>query len=191
MAKPSGAVLNTLSVEERAAVLTALMDERPELRETAERLAAARVGSVDRDEVAEQVRLELGDIPLDEFAACSGRQRGQGYVEPHEAAWELVEGRLQPYIDDLYRRTRLGMTQAARELGLGILEGLAACPDPPEAGSVLAYAGEDTIWDLVQWVRSALSEAACRCPPTPSTRSAQSGQTLRKGPSRLPAARRY
>jgi hypothetical protein len=33
---------------------------------------------------------------------------GGGYVEPHEAAYELLAEVVQPYVDDLERRARAG-----------------------------------------------------------------------------------
>jgi len=55
--------------------------------------------------------------------AHAGRTR-YGYVEPTEAAWWLLEQALEPWLEDVARRARLGLEGAPRQLGLAILEGL-------------------------------------------------------------------
>lgn len=47
-----------------------------------------------------------------------------GYVEPTEAAWSLLEGAVEPWLEDITRRASLGLIEAARGLGLGILQAL-------------------------------------------------------------------
>ncbi len=47
-----------------------------------------------------------------------------GYVEPTEAAWSLLEGAVEPWLEDISRRASLGLIEAARGLGLGILQAL-------------------------------------------------------------------
>ena len=50
-----------------------------------------------------------------------------GYVHPVEAADEILDEALQPFLDDLQRRADLGMEAAATEIAAGILLGLYNC----------------------------------------------------------------
>jgi hypothetical protein len=149
-------VYDHLDERERAAVLAALLDERPELQAEVERLAAALLGNVRVESVAVEVRSLLVELGLADLAVRAGRQPGGGYVHETDAAYELVEGAVRPFVDDLRRRARLGMHEAGAKLALGVLTGLYRCRDPRD-GTVLAYAGTDTPEELAAWV---VSEAA-------------------------------
>jgi hypothetical protein len=50
-------------------------------------------------------------------------------VHPVEAAAEILDEELEPFLTDLERRAKLGMETAAVELGVGILLGLYQCRD--------------------------------------------------------------
>jgi hypothetical protein len=63
-------------------------------------------------------------LHLRDLAGRAGRQWGGGYVEPHEAAYELLAEVVQPYLDDLERRARARSQHAATEIGLSLLLGL-------------------------------------------------------------------
>lgn len=140
-----------LDAVERAAVLADLLAERPDLHDDVERLAAAHLGTNSADGVAGDLEWALMDIPLEDLAARAGRQPGRGYVHETDAAYELVERAFQPFADDMLRRARLGMTDAAAEIAIGILAGLYDRRDAPD-GSVLAYAGPGTPRELARWV---------------------------------------
>jgi hypothetical protein len=99
--------------------LEELLAARPELREQAEAMARDRLVDEDR----------AGDHP------------GRGYVDPGEAAYEIFDEALQPFLDDLTRRGELDMTAAAVELAVGILCGLYACRDAGSE-SLLEYAAD-------------------------------------------------
>ncbi len=66
-------------------------------------------------------------------------------MHENEAASEILEELLQPELDDLARRAALGPHDAARQIALGLLRGLASCRDDVEDGTVLAYAGPDDV----------------------------------------------
>ncbi len=123
--------LNALSVAEKGELLDKLLTVRPELREQAEDLAAQRLVDEDRTAVADDVESALRYHDIDELNGRAGYHPGRGYVDPGEAADEILDEALQPFLDDLARRGELGMAAAA-ELAVGILCGLYACR---EAGS--------------------------------------------------------
>jgi hypothetical protein len=41
----------------------------------------------------------------------------------------MLDETVQPYLEDLERRARIGAVQAAQEIGFGVLMGLYACRD--------------------------------------------------------------
>jgi hypothetical protein len=61
------------------------------------------------------------DLDLDDLDAGA---RPGGYVEPSEAAWEVVGKALKPYLDDLERRITLRHEDEAFEVCKGIVAGL-------------------------------------------------------------------
>ncbi|MGH9010182.1 MAG: hypothetical protein ACRDYF_10100, partial [Acidimicrobiia bacterium] len=126
-----------MNPSEQAEVLALLLAERPELRADAERLAARYLEEVSSEAVADEVVSALENLSLDDLAARAGRRPGWGYVHENEAALELLVEGLQPFVDDIGRRARLGTAAAATSVALGTLAGLFQCRTP-EDGTVLA-----------------------------------------------------
>jgi hypothetical protein len=86
--------------------LTALLQAHPELLAEAELLAAGFLSQGDRHAVAEDVADELRALHLSQLADRAGPQWGGGYVDPNEAADEMLDEVVQPYLEDLERRAR-------------------------------------------------------------------------------------
>jgi hypothetical protein len=135
-------VLASLTPIERGLVLEALLVAHPELSDEAEALASGLLSSPSAEQVAFEVDLVLTGIPLEDLAARAGRVPGRGYVHETDAAWELIEEALAPFLADLERRIALGFLDAAATVAVGIVAGLFRVREP-SPGSVLAYAGED------------------------------------------------
>ncbi len=149
MPKPGTGALESLSAVERDSILTALLRSHPELLAEAERLAAGLLARQDRDAVAESVAAELRALHLGQLADRAGPQWEGGYVDPTEAADELLYEAVQPYLEDLKPRARIGAVEAAREIGLGVLTGLYACRGEDDNDRVLTHAGmPDAVDDL-------------------------------------------
>lgn len=138
----SGDVLTSLTPIERGLVLDALLVAHPDLSDEAEALASGLLSSPSTEQVAFEVELALTGIPLEDLAARAGRVPGRGYVHETDAAWELIEEALAPFMADLRRRIALGFGDAAATVAVGIVAGLYRLREPAP-GSVLAYAGED------------------------------------------------
>jgi hypothetical protein len=133
-------VLTVLGDDEKAAVLDELVAGDTRVRETAADAARRRLRAVDPQLVAESVLEAVVGPDHEELAAHAGRTR-HGYVEPTEAAWMLLERAIEPWIEDIARRTALGMREAAQELALGALEGLSrAAENADRDGLVLSWA---------------------------------------------------
>jgi hypothetical protein len=121
--------LDALTLAEKGELLDELLTARPELREQAEALAGRRLVDEDRSAVAQDLESALRYHDVDELSGRAGYHPARGYVDPGEAADEILDEALQPFLDDLTRRGELGMTAAAAELAVGILCGLYACRD--------------------------------------------------------------
>lgn len=126
--RPSTA-LAALSAAEKATVLDELLAARPDLRELAETRAARFLSTEDRVAVAAHVADALRGLDIEELNGRAGYQRGRGYVHPVEAADEILDEALEPFLHDLERRAGLGMSTATVELAAGILLGLYECRD--------------------------------------------------------------
>jgi hypothetical protein len=132
--------LAALRQAERAALLGDLLAEHPELAGDAERLANHRLASAERHAVAKDVSWSLGSLELEQLNLHAGYQRGRGYVHPVEAASELLAEALQPYLDDIGRRARLGLPAAAQEVAAGVLLGLYQYRDEPPQDTLMVEA---------------------------------------------------
>jgi hypothetical protein len=121
-----GQVLSRLQGGEAADVLRALLKRHPELAAEAERLAKSVVTDLDVEAVADDVEQAVLDLDLDDLNERAGRKRW-GYVEPTEAAWELLEAAVAPYLDEMRRRIELGLEAAAVAACQGIVSGLYRC----------------------------------------------------------------
>ena len=119
--------LEALSAAEKAAVLDELLAARPDLRDPAEACAVQVMTGADRVAVADDVESALQGRDIEELNTRAGHRSGRGYVHPAEAADEILDEALQPFLDDLHRRAGLGMRSAAAEVAAGILLGLYNC----------------------------------------------------------------
>lgn len=144
----TGAALGRLAPDERAAVLEALLGRHPDLRDEAERIAVELLSTSSAEEVAEEVCEALESLGLDALNGRAGRQ-AWGYVEPTEAAWELLHEAVEGFLADMERRMELGLTESAEILCRGIVAGLHRAADPDSAG-------------LLGWAPDFPLEEACR-----------------------------
>ncbi|HEY3260173.1 MAG TPA: hypothetical protein VGJ95_07870 [Pseudonocardiaceae bacterium] len=119
--------LDALTAAEKGELLDVLLAARPDLREQANALAARHLSEEHRSRVADDVEFALCHHDIDELNGRAGYRHGVGYIGPGEAAGEILDEALQPFLDDLARRAELGMTAAAMELAVGIVHGLYQC----------------------------------------------------------------
>lgn len=147
--KPS--LLKSLSGSEALTVLRELARRDRGTRERIEAVAEEVVRRVDADELADAVAADLELLDVEEVWARAGSQPG-GYVDPSDAAYEMVEEALEPFLDTLRRDRELGLTAEVEQRYRGLLQGIHAferdaegpfkdwATDVPEAwfGSLLA-----------------------------------------------------
>jgi hypothetical protein len=123
-----GKVLARLTPDEGAGVLRSLLERHPELVAEAEGIARATVTDIDACGVAEEVEQAVLDLGVDELGTRAGRTRW-GYVEPSEAAWELLGEAVDPFLGEMKRHIELGFEAAATGTCAGIVLGLYRCRD--------------------------------------------------------------
>ena len=116
-------ILEVLAPEEAAAVLTQLAASDPEIRKKAQEIALKLVSDVDVDEVAGDVFWELDLIAVEDVWDGSGPTR-DGYVDSGDLAWQLFEDALEPFVEQLGKCQKLGLTAQAKLFCMGILQGI-------------------------------------------------------------------
>jgi hypothetical protein len=173
--QPPTPALESLSGAEHTVVLTELLRSHPDLRAEAEQIARRLLDVAVVEAVADELALALSAIPLEDLAVRSGRVRGRGYVQENEAAWELLEGVIEPFRVDLRRRVGLDMADAATAIVTGIVTGLYQTRDP-EDGTVVGYAGPDAPIQLAEEVINQAARLGVALPPTrPATLNSRCG----------------
>lgn len=98
--------------QEKGAVATAVLAE-------AKRVLAA----VDVDEVADEVFGQLDMIDVQDCWDKAGGNR-DGYTGPEEAAVQLLEDELQPFVDQVERYHALGMAKQEQDYCMGTILGM-------------------------------------------------------------------
>ena len=140
-------ILDEMAPPELAAVLQALLKRHPELKAEAEAAAIGMVSASTVEEIAEGVFDVVTSLDLDSLHGRAGSQPW-GYVEPSEAAWELLEEPVGNVIVDMKRYMHLGLKTAAETICCGIVVGLHKAKS----------AGAD---GLLRWAPDFAEEEAC------------------------------
>jgi len=135
--------LDVLTGDEAQVVLKDLVSSRPDLISDARRAANALLATVSFADVAADVFGALQALDLDDLDA--GPRPG-GYVEPSEAAWNVIEKVVTPYLHDLERRVKLRHEDEAVEICKGIVLGL--------------YRAEQRGFELLEYAEDSPSELA-------------------------------
>ncbi|GAA1830336.1 hypothetical protein GCM10009682_56400 [Luedemannella flava] len=123
-------------------VLNALLKAHPDLVVEAEALATRILDNAAWESIGDEVEHALRLLPLKALGARVGYHPGRGYTHECDAASEIVEETLAPYLDDITRRLALGMTASAHQTAAGVLAGLHACDGEHGGDSLLGYASE-------------------------------------------------
>jgi hypothetical protein len=108
--------LKSLHPHESSAVLDALLKAHPDLVAEADGLAVRILDGAAWESVGEDVEQALRSLPLEALGDRAGYHPGRGYTHECDAASEIVQESLEPYLNDIARRLALGRTAAARTL---------------------------------------------------------------------------
>jgi hypothetical protein len=133
-------LLDQLQPGEAALVLRRLLAGHPELLSEAEEISRSTLGGVSFESIASEVEDSIRQLDLDDL---NGRAGGHswGYTEPTEAAWELLEEAVEPFVEDMKRHLGLGLDEEAFEICKGIVLGLYQCRDA-SGDEVLGWASD-------------------------------------------------
>ena len=102
------------------------------------------IGGVNSDDIKADVYYKLDMLSLDDIGSRSGRTR-HGYVDPYDAAWEMFEEALYPFIDEMKKNQQRKLPAVAKSHCIGIIKGL------------WSYE-KDSISDFKDWVTDAPGE---------------------------------
>lgn len=124
--KKKPALLDQLQPGEAALVLRRLLDGHPELLAEAEEISRSTLGDVSFESIAAEVEDSIRQFDLDDLNGRAG-PHSWGYTEPSEAAWELLEEAVEPFVENMKRHLSLGLDEEAFEICKGIVLGLYQC----------------------------------------------------------------
>ena len=130
-------LLERLKPDEAAAVLRGLLEAHPDLSSEAEELARSLLHQVDYEDVAAQIEDEIRALDYDVLNERAGPHEW-GYVEPSEAACEILEETVGPYVEDMKRHLELGLEAEALEICKGLVLGCYRLSQR-EGGDVLGW----------------------------------------------------
>jgi hypothetical protein len=116
-------VIDQLSPSDALAILRTLAASDEELAACIAEIALARLREVNSDEIAAMVATELDMLEVEEVWDRAGSTR-DGYVEPGEAADQMVAEVLEPFLAELKKYQKLGMSAEANQVCMGLLAGL-------------------------------------------------------------------
>jgi hypothetical protein len=123
MMKDPREIIDHLSPTDALSILRALADSDEELAARIVGIATAHLSEVDPEEVAAVLYDELGALEVEEVWDRAGRTR-YGYIEPGEAADQMIEEVLEPFLEELDKYQKISMSTEANRLCMGLLLGL-------------------------------------------------------------------
>jgi hypothetical protein len=144
--------LDRLGPEEAARLLPQLLKSHPELRIEIEALALKLITTVDPEEVADDLEFEFSGIHQEEIWDRSGSDSDGSYTAPDEAAGQLCEEALAPFLEDLRRLLSMGQADSALAQVKGMILGLHNLKGqlPPDAED---YPSESGLYEVLEtWV---------------------------------------
>lgn len=127
--------LEKLRPEEAAAVLNQLLDKHPELKSEAARLASQLISATSIEDVAQEIYIEITSVDLEALNGRAG-SHSWGYVEPSEAANELLTEAVEDRVEEMQRSLELGLLAPAEALCAGIVHGLYRARDSKSDGAL-------------------------------------------------------
>jgi hypothetical protein len=101
MTKEARDVIDQLSVSEARSILKALAGEDGELAIRIREMALSCLADVDAEEIAADVHSELDALQVEEVWDRAGPSYRNGYVDPGEAAYQMMEEVLNPFLLEL------------------------------------------------------------------------------------------
>jgi hypothetical protein len=116
-------VIRKLTAEQALRVVMRLSDKGGRIREAVLAEARQLLGEVDLDKIADDVLSVLDSIDVHDCWDRAGSSH-DGYTSPEDAAVELLEEALQPFVDQVGRYRDLGLSKEETVYCMGTILGL-------------------------------------------------------------------
>ncbi|MFQ5812175.1 MAG: hypothetical protein ACE5I2_03130 [Anaerolineae bacterium] len=123
MTKDPREIIDHLSHIDALAILRILAGSDEQLATRIAEIATAYLSEVDPEEVAAILYDELNFLEVEDVWDRAGPTR-YGYVEPGEAAGQMIEEVLEPFLEELAKYQKLDMNTEANRMCMGLLLGL-------------------------------------------------------------------
>jgi hypothetical protein len=117
-------IINQLSPNDALSILITLAESDEQIANRIAEMALAKLSKVDPEEVAAVLYDELNLLEVEEVWDRAGPSHRHGYMEPHEAAEEMIDEVVAPYLAELKKYQKLGMNTEANKMCMGLLLGL-------------------------------------------------------------------
>jgi len=115
-------IIDHLTPDKALGILRQLAQEDAALEQRIEQIASKHLTGIDAEEIAHQVYFDLDSLAVEEV--WERAENANEYVEPGEAAWEMFEETLKPFIREMKRYQDLSMPLEAKRYCMGILQGI-------------------------------------------------------------------
>jgi hypothetical protein len=134
------AFLSTLTDDQAQRVLNHLLEENPKLIPIAVAFARETLSGIDEHRISDRVCAALSDLDVEDLWQESGKTR-YGYVDPHDHSYEMMEGKIDPFLDEMERYQDRGMIDDALACCRGIIKGICVYMSE-EAGDFADWAAD-------------------------------------------------
>ncbi|MBP7960849.1 MAG: hypothetical protein KBG20_11220 [Caldilineaceae bacterium] len=116
-------IIKSLSPADAQAVLRILANADEKIAKRIADIATTYLSEVDLEDIAAAIYDDLDLLQVEEVWDRAGDTR-DGYVETDEAAYQMIEEVLEPYLEELRKYQQLNMPRQALHLCMGLLKGL-------------------------------------------------------------------
>jgi hypothetical protein len=116
-------ILSYLDPHELAKVLHQILIRHRDLRDEANSIATDLLNDISVEAVSKEVTDMILGVGLEVLGNRAGK-RPWGYVEPGEAAWEVLEESIEGIEKEMEKRMQAGLERSAEKLCQGIVIGL-------------------------------------------------------------------
>ena len=116
-------IIDHLSPTDALSILRTLANSDEALARRIAEIGMSRLSGVAPEEVAAELYDELDALEVEEVWDRAGETH-YGYVEPGEAADQMIEEVLEPFLEELGKYQKLGMNTEANRMCMRLLLGL-------------------------------------------------------------------
>lgn len=154
-------ILDSLTPDQALAVLELLAKDK-DIKNKVEQIAKSYLAQVDVEETAKEVFMSLEALDVHDVWDDAGPNHYGGYQEPGEVAWDMAEGAIEPYLEQLKTYIQLKMLVQAKEYCRGIVRGIRDYQQKSKS-EFKDWAGEDAFSEGINRVIDVWSES-CKDP---------------------------